>query len=93
MSNIFWTIHGSPDILYDCQYGCRTQRSCETQLFTFVHDLAKTMFNEQQIDIVVMDFSKAFYKVPQKWLIQLKCYSIKIPWPELLPSCPIRNDV
>jgi hypothetical protein len=65
-------------ILHDCQHGFRARRSCETQLVTFFHELAKTRLGGQQTDIIVMDFSKAFDKVPHKRLIQkLEFYGIR----------------
>ena len=45
----------------DLQHGFRTGRSCETQLITIFHDIA---FADSQIDIAVLDFSKAFDTVP-----------------------------
>ena len=49
------------NILTDLQHGFRSVRSCETQLVTTFQDLAQ-MHNkkESQIDIAVLDFSKAF---------------------------------
>ncbi len=35
-------------------------RSCKTQLFKFVTDLANTTQKEAQTDILIMDFLKAF---------------------------------
>ena len=52
-------------ILTDLQHGFRTGRSCETQLITTFHDIVSA-YNKKgsQIDIVVLDFSKAFDTVP-----------------------------
>ena len=49
----------------DLQHGLRSGRSCETQLVTTFQDLAQ-MHNKKgsQIDIAVLDFSKAFDTVP-----------------------------
>ena len=55
--------------LSDCQHGFRQKRSCETQLIGFFDDLARNMQNGGQIDIIIMDFSKAFDKVPHKRLL------------------------
>ena len=48
-------------ILTDLQHGFRSGRSCETQLVTTFQDLAQ-IHNKKgsQIDIAVLDFSKAF---------------------------------
>lgn len=68
------------NILVDSQHGFRSRRSCETQLLTFVHELAKNMQGGGQTDIVLMDFSKAFDKVPHRRLLtKLHHYGIKGP--------------
>jgi len=65
-------------ILSDCQYGFRARRSCETQLITAIQDLAKNLSEEKQIDAILLDFSKAFDKVPhQRLLLKLKHYGIR----------------
>ena len=42
---------------------------CDTQLLEFVQDLAKSLTNGQQIDAIVMYFSKAFDKVEHSGLV------------------------
>ena len=49
-------------ILSDDQHGFRKNRSCETQLIVTLNDLAKGLNSKQQIDAVLLDFSKAFDK-------------------------------
>lgn len=67
----------SNNILYKLQHGFRAKRSTETQLLTFVHDLYKNLHNNMQTDVIIMDFAKAFDKVPHKNLIhKLKEYGI-----------------
>ena len=67
----------SNNILYKLQHGFRAKRSTETQLLTFVHDLYKNLRDNMQTDVIVMDFAKAFDKVPHKNLIhKLKQYGI-----------------
>ena len=57
------------NILTDAQHGFRRRRSCETQLLTTVHDLAKGIEDRQQLDVILLDFSKAFDKVPHRRLL------------------------
>ncbi len=47
------------DILVDNQHGFRARRSCETQLVCFIHDLVQSI-QGGQVDVAIMDFSKAF---------------------------------
>ena len=49
-------------ILADCQHGFRSQRSCETQLVQFFHDLVSNLDralnrNHRQTDVIIMDFA------------------------------------
>ena len=64
-------------ILDKNQHGFRPGLSCDTQLIEFVQDLHSTMKGGKQVDAVVMDFSKAFDKVPHNRLIyKLREYGI-----------------
>ena len=49
-------------ILTDTQHGFCKHRSCESQLISTVHDLAKGIEDRKQTDVVLLDFSKAFDK-------------------------------
>ena len=65
-------------ILCDQQHGFRKHRSCESQLLTTVQDLASGLDNSQQIDAILLYFSKAFDKVPhQRLLIKLEHYGVR----------------
>ena len=66
-------------ILTDTQpHGFRKHRSCESQLISTVHDLAKGIEDRKQTDVVLLDFSKAFDKVPHLRLLQkLDHYGIR----------------
>ena len=68
----------SNSLLYDLQHGFRHSRSCETQLLSFVQELAANSDKNIQTDLIIMDFAKAFDKVPhQRLLYKLKFYGIK----------------
>ncbi|XP_071500419.1 uncharacterized protein [Diadema antillarum] len=68
----------SNNILSKKQHGFRKHHSCESQLLLTIHDLAKGLDNKQQIDAVLLDFSKAFDKVPHERLLRkLALYGIQ----------------
>ena len=63
------------NILHPLQHGFRKKYSCETQLLSLFQDLAS---NPSQIDLIIMDFSKAFDKAPHRRLdYKLDWYGIK----------------
>ena len=65
-------------ILTDAQHGFRRRRSCETQLILTVQDLAQGIEDKQQIDVILLDFSKAFNKVPHRRLLhKLDYYGVR----------------
>ena len=70
-------------ILADCQHGFRSQRSCETQLVQFVHDIISNLdgavnCGHKQTNLIIMDFAKAFDKVPHRRLLhKLDYYGIR----------------
>ena len=82
VSNIMKHLN-SNDILVDSQHGFRNKRSCETQLVQFIHDLALNLDRghnkkNKQTDVIVMDFAKAFDKVPHKRLLhKLNHYGVR----------------
>ena len=56
-------------ILVAFQHGFRALHSCETQLITTVEDLARDLDAKKQVDLLILDFSKAFDVVPHGRLI------------------------
>lgn len=66
------------NILHERQHGFRAKRSCETQLLTFMDELAKGMTQGTQTDVIIMDFSKAFDRVPHRRLLhKLSHYGVR----------------
>ena len=66
------------NILTDCQHGFRRRRSCETQLLTLVDELTRSLDKRKQHDMAVLDFSKAFDRVPHNRLLnKLHHYGIR----------------
>ena len=66
------------NILVDCQHGFRSKHSCETQLLTLSHELLNNLYTDKQTDLIILDFYKAFDKVPHKKLLRkLDNYSIR----------------
>ena len=53
----------------DCQHGFRKGRSCITQLLQVKEDLTQIVDNGYPIDIIYLDFKKAFDQVPHKRLL------------------------
>ena len=58
------------NILNDCQHGFRANRSCETQILTLYHELASSLDKKVQTDMIILDFSKAFDRVPHQRLLK-----------------------
>ena len=83
----------SDSILADCQHGFWSQRSCETQLVQFVHDIASNLDGaanrgHKHTDIIVMDFAKAFDKLPHRRLFyKLDYYGIRGSTHKWISSC------
>ena len=70
-------------VLADGHHGFRSQRSCKTQLVQFYHDMVSNMDralnpDQKQTDVIIMDFGKAFDKVPHRRLLyKLDYYGIR----------------
>ncbi len=59
----------SNKIIKNSQHGFRKKRSCLTNLLEYLENLTKAVDSGQNIDMVYLDFSKAFDKVPIKRLL------------------------
>ena len=68
------------NILCERQHGFQTGKSCETQLITTINDFANCLNENSQIDCILLDFSKAFDRVPHTRLCKkLSYYGIRGP--------------
>ena len=56
------------NIIRDSQHGFRNKRSCLTNL-DFLHDIDEVCEGGRVVDIIYLDFQKAFDKVPHKKLL------------------------
>ena len=57
-------------LLHPQQHGFRSRRSCITQLLDVVHNIGKALDRGKEMDIIYLDFSKAFDSVPHDKLIE-----------------------
>jgi len=62
------------NILSDTQHGFRYKRSCESQLIITVQEIVKRLAKGSQVDIILLDFAKAFDKVPHARLLHKLSY-------------------
>ena len=62
------------NLLTNAQHGFRTMRSCETQIMNFTQELIKGFKDGKQYDVNIMDFSKAFDRVPHERLLHKAQY-------------------
>ena len=57
------------DLLDGSQHGFRSKKSTVTNLLEFSHQLTELLDQDQAIDVLYLDFQKAFDKIPHKRLI------------------------
>ena len=67
------------NILCDGQHGFRKRRSCESQLITTIQGIASQLpYGKDQVDVILLDFPKAFDKVlHQRLLYKLDFYEVR----------------
>ena len=67
----------SSNLITDSQHGFRRGRSCLTNLLEFFHDIFSLYDKSRAVDILYLDFKKAFDKVPHKRLMaKVRSYGI-----------------
>ena len=60
------------------QHGFISGKSCTTQLLEFLEDLTQALDNGKDVDVIYLDFCKAFDKVPHRGLLKkLWAYGIR----------------
>ena len=65
------------NILSNNQHGFRRHHSCETQLVSTIETIARSLDNGKQIDLLVLDFAKAFDTVAhERLLLKLGNYGV-----------------
>ena len=72
-------------ILSDQQHGFSFKRSCETHLAVTIDSIAKSMAEGTQVDIILLDFSKAYDKeLNERLLRKLGYYGVRGPTLKLI---------
>ena len=66
------------------QHAFRKRHRCETQLFIVINDRAKILDNGGQVDTFILDFEKAFNRLPHE-LLKCKLYGYGIHGKTLKP--------
>ena len=58
------------DWLYGGQHGFRPGFSCESQIFTVCQDISDSPYEAVRLDVIIIDFLKAFDPVPHDRLLK-----------------------
>lgn len=66
------------EFLHNNQHGFRKKRSCMTQLLSHIDQIYQSLNNNDEVDVIYLDFAKAFDKVDHSILLaKLARYGIK----------------
>ena len=57
------------DLFSNSQHGFIKGKSCVTQLLEFMEEITQAIDNGDEVDIIYLDFCKAFDKVPHRRLL------------------------
>ena len=78
-------------ILTNAQHRFRKKRSCESQLIVTINEIASKLEKGSQVDIILLDFAKAFDKVShQRFLHKLEYYGVECQDKELDSIIPTK---
>ena len=65
-------------LIYSNQHGFRKKRSCTTKLLSHIEQIYKALNEGQEVDVIYLDFAKAFDKVDHAVLLaKLQKYGIE----------------
>ena len=66
------------NLFSEAQHSFLKGKSCVTQLLEYLEDITESMDNGNDVDVIYLDFCKAFDKIPHRRLIKkLEIYGIK----------------
>jgi len=75
--DVLVTYMNDNNLYSDCQHGFRQHRSCMTQLLEVMEDFTNMIDDKSPIDVIYLDFRKAFDTVPhERLLLKLRSYGI-----------------
>ena len=58
------------NLFSDSQHGFIKGKSCITPLLEFLEDITESLDNDKDVDVIYLDYCKAFDKIPHKRLIK-----------------------
>ena len=58
------------ELIHSTQHGFTAAKSCQTNLIEYLNTLSKLVDEGYNVDVIYLDFAKAFDKVPHQRLLQ-----------------------